>query len=120
MFAAHHGLGNLVAIVDVNGQQALGYTHEVLDLTPLDQRWRAFGWDAHVVDGHDHAALRRALDGCAREGGPHVILAQTVFGHGVSYMEREIRWHYLPMDDAQYAMALAELGVAEERRRAAA
>jgi transketolase len=120
MFAAHHGLGNLVAIVDVNGQQALGYTHEVLDLAPLDERWRAFGWDAHVVDGHDHDALRATIDGLAREGGPHVLLAQTVFGHGVSYMEREIRWHYLPMDDVQYATALAELGVAEKRRGRAA
>jgi transketolase len=121
MFAAHHRLGNLVVVVDVNGQQALGYTHEVLDLSPLEERWRAFGWDAHVVDGHDHAALRGAVDALAYgESRPHVLLAQTVFGHGVSYMEREIRWHYLPMDDGQYASALAELSAVEARRGIAA
>jgi transketolase len=121
MFAAHHKLGNLVVVVDVNGQQALGYTHEVLDLSPLEQRWSAFGWDVHSVDGHDHAALRGTIDSLAPgDSKPHVLLAQTVFGHGVSYMEREIRWHYLPMDDAQYASALAELSTIEARRAVAA
>ncbi len=121
MFAAHHRLGDLVLIVDVNGQQALGYTHEVIDLSPLDERWRAFGWDVHTVDGHDCAALRDTIGGLSRgEGRPHVLLAQTVFGKGVSYMEREIKWHYLPMDDAQYATALAELGSAESQRELAA
>jgi transketolase len=121
MFAAHHRFGNLVAIVDVNGQQALGYTHEVLDLSPLEQRWDAFGWDVHSVDGHDHAALRQTIDSLALgHAKPHVLLAQTVFGHGVSYMEREIRWHYLPMDDGQYASALDELSAVEDRREVAA
>jgi transketolase len=121
MFAAHHRLGNLVAVVDVNGQQALGYTRDVIDLSPLDDRWRAFGWDVHIVGGHDHAALRSVVDGLAfGDGRPHVLLAQTVFGHGVSYMEREIRWHYLPMDDGQYASALAELAATEARRGIAA
>jgi transketolase len=118
MFAAHHQLGDLVAIVDVNGQQALGYTEAVIDLSPLDERWRAFGWDVHTVDGHDCEALRSVIDGLAPgRGRPHVVLAQTVFGHGVSFMEREIKWHYLPMDDLQYARALAELGVNESRRK---
>lgn len=121
MFAAHHKLGNLVTIVDVNGQQALGYTRDVIDLSPLDERWRAFGWDVHTVDGHDCGALYGALDGLsAGPGRPHVVLAQTVFGRGVSYMEREIEWHYLPMDDIQYARALADLGEAEARREVAA
>ncbi len=100
MFAAHHRFGDLVVIVDVNGQQALGYTHEVLDLSPLEERWSAFGWDVHTLDGHDHAALRSTIDSLAwGDSKPHVLLAQTIFGHGVSYMEREISWHYLPMDD---------------------
>jgi transketolase len=121
MFAAHHRLGSLVVVVDVNGQQALGYTRDVLDLSPLEERWRAFGWDAHTVDGHDCAALRAVIDGLPRgEGRPHVLLAQTVFGHGVSFMEREIRWHYLPMDDGHYARALAELRAVEARRGVAA
>jgi transketolase len=120
MFAAHHRLGNLVAIVDVNGQQALGYTSDVLDLSPLDERWRAFGWDVHSVDGHDTSALHGVLDALSfGEGKPHVMLAQTVFGHGVSYMESDIRWHYLPMDDVAYATALGELGATEAQRQAA-
>ena len=63
MFAAHHGLSNLVAVVDLNGQQALGYTKDVLDLSPMADRWRAFGWDVHEVDGHDPVALADTIRG---------------------------------------------------------
>lgn len=111
MFAAHHRLSNLVAVVDLNGQQALGYTADVLDLAPMAGRWEAFGWDVSEVDGHDVHALAGAIgsepEGTAR---PRVVLARTVFGKGVSYMERQVRWHYLPMDDRQYREALAEVG----------
>jgi transketolase len=110
MFSAHHSLANLVAIVDVDGQQAFGYTRDVMDLEPLTQRWRAFGWDAHEVDGHSieqmHEVVQR-LD--TATGPPHVLLARTTFGHGVSFMESQIKWHYLPMDDAQYAAALRDI-----------
>jgi transketolase len=113
MFAAHHRLGNLIAIVDLNGQQALGYTDEVLSLSPLAERWRAFGWDVHEVDGHDTAAIARAVDGLRiGRGRPHVLIARTTFGKGVSYMESQIKWHYLPMSDAEYAQALEEIGAA--------
>jgi transketolase len=113
MFAAHHGLSNLILIVDVNGQQALGYTRDVMDLDPLAARWHAFGWDVHEVDGHDVDGLAdevHALD--TAHGRPHVLLAQTTFGKGVSYMESKIEWHYLPMSDEQYEQALAELEAA--------
>lgn len=110
MFAAHHKLGNLIALIDVNGQQALGYTRDVLDLEPLAARWRAFEWDVHEVDGHDVATLKSTIEGLSvKDGRPHVLLAQTVFGHGVSYMESTIAWHYLPMSDDQYTTALQEL-----------
>jgi transketolase len=110
MLAAHHGLGNVIALVDVNGQQALGYTHEVLDLAPLSRRWQAFGWDVHEVDGHDVEALTSTLESVsAVTTKPHVLLAQTTFGKGVSYMEGTIAWHYLPMSDAQYTQAMSEL-----------
>lgn len=110
MFAAHHRLANLVALVDLNGQQALGTTDAVLSLDPLADRWRAFGWDVHEVDGHDTEALRAALTGLDRtDGPPHVLVARTTFGKGVSFMEGELGWHYWPMDDAQYARALAEV-----------
>src|SRR5205807_2703529 len=89
MFAAHHGLSNLTVIVDWNGQQALGRTCDVLDCSNLDERWRAFGWCAAKVDGHSVEALTQAMS--ARSAGdsrPRVILAETTFGKGVSYMEQ--------------------------------
>jgi transketolase len=110
MFAAHQRLGNLVAIIDLNGQQAFGYTRDVLSLDPLAEKWRAFGWDVREVDGHDHDRVVDTIAGLDRHGGvPHVLIAHTVFGRGVSYMERTIDWHYLPMSESQYAQALAEV-----------
>jgi transketolase len=107
MFAGHHRLGNLIAVVDANGQQALGYTREVLDLEPLGERFEAFGWEAIEVDGHDVEALTTALD---REGErPRVVVARTTFGKGVSYMEGLVKWHYWPLSDADYEQALAEV-----------
>lgn len=113
MFAAHHRLANLIAIIDLNGQQALGYTGDVLNLSPMAERWRAFGWDVQEVDGHDVPAISRTIAGLeTRAGPPHVLLAHTVFGRGVSYMERQIAWHYLPMAEAEYQQALTELEAA--------
>jgi transketolase len=116
MFGAHHRLDNLVAIVDLNGQQALGYTAGVLSMTPMAARWASFGWDVQVVDGHDAAAIRGSLERLA-PGAPHVLIAQTTFGKGVSFMESQIRWHYLPMSDEQYALAMSELGAEPSARR---
>lgn len=110
MFAAHHRLANLVAIIDGNGQQALGATRDVLDLTPMAERWRAFGWDAHVVDGNDAPALATTLAALdTATGPPHVIVATTVFGKGVSFMERQLSWHYVSMSDADYENAISEI-----------
>jgi transketolase len=110
LFAGHHRLDALTAVVDVNGQQALGPTADVLDLEPLAEKWRAFRWRVHEVDGHDEAALEATLLGPCREpGAPHVVLARTVFGRGVSFMEREVRWHYLPLGEDDLARALAEV-----------
>lgn len=113
MFAAHHRLANLVAIIDLNGQQALGYTKDVLSLAPMDQRWRAFGWDVHLVDGHDVDAIDRTIEALnTTDGPPHVLIARTVFGHGVSFMESLIKWHYMPMSDAEYMRARQEVAEA--------
>jgi transketolase len=109
MFAAHHRLGNVIALVDVNGQQAFGYTRDVLDLAPLSAHWRAFGWDVHDVDGHDVEALSLTMAGLRMSGAPHVLLARTTFGKGVSYMENAIPWHYKSMSDEQYRLALRDL-----------
>ena len=109
MFAAQHQLANLVAIIDVNGQQALDHTHRVLDLSPLEQRWGAFGWQTHVVDGHDLTALSRALGSPPSSGAPRVVVARTVFGKGVSFMEGQLKWHYMSMNDDEYQQALAQV-----------
>jgi transketolase len=110
MVAAHHRLSNLIAIVDLNGQQALGFTRDVLDLSPLESRWRAFGWDTRQVDGHDTDALVSAMQGLdTRTGPPHVILARTVCGKGVSFMEKQIKWHYLPLSDEEFSQAMREV-----------
>jgi transketolase len=113
MFAGHHGLANLVVLVDVNGQQALGYTRDVLDQRMAPARWEAFGWDVHELDGHDVAGLAAriaALD--THTGRPHVLLARTTFGKGVSFMESEIKWHYLPLTEELHRQACEEIGAA--------
>jgi transketolase len=109
MFAAHHRLDNLVAIVDDNAQQALGATRAILDLQPLAAKWDAFGWQPEMLDGHDLAALCAVLTSPARAERPRVVLARTLAGKGVSFMEGRVEWHYWPLSDAQYQAALREL-----------
>jgi transketolase len=112
IFAGHHRLGNLVAIVDLNGQQALGYTADVLDLSEMAAAWRAFGWDVHDVDGHDSEAIAARLRAAQGAQRPTLLAAQTTFGKGVSFMESKIEWHYWPLSEEQYREALAELAEA--------
>ena len=109
MFAGHHRLNNLVAIVDLNGQQAFGYTDQVLDLSPMSEKWHAFGWDVVEVDGHDRDEITTAASETNRES-PRVIVARTIFGKGVSFMESRIKWHYWPMSDEEYLQAMSEVG----------
>lgn len=109
MFAAHQRLDNLIAIVDANGQQALGYTADVMALEPLEERWLAFGWDVHSVNGHDQAEIESTIAALSAAR-PHVLVAHTTFGKGISFMQSKIRWHYMPMTDEEYARAIAELG----------
>lgn len=108
MFAAHHRLCNLTAIIDLNGQQALGYTRDVCDVPNMAERWRAFGWDAEDIDGHDVAAMAAATASHVGDR-PHMLVAHTTFGKGISFMENRIQWHYLPMTDDEYQQALSEV-----------
>jgi len=110
MFAAHRKLGNLIAIIDFNGQQAMGYTRDICEPRDMAQKWAAFGWDAHDADGHDEATLMRLLSSFEGDTSqPHVVIAHTTFGKGVSYMEKQIRWHYMPMSADEYSVAQAEV-----------
>lgn len=109
MFAGHHELANLTALIDANRQQAFGFTKDVLNNEPFVTRWQSFGWEVHEVDGHDLGALETLLDRLNYTSGkPHAIIAHTVSGKGVSYMEGQIKWHYWPMNDAECQQALAE------------
>jgi len=110
MFAAHHRLANLVAIIDLNGQQAMGYTRDVLDLSPMADKWRAFNWDVHEVDGNNIPQLIEVLNALdTSTGRPHVLIAKTTFGKGVSFMENQIKWHYMPLSPDEYRQSLSEL-----------
>jgi len=111
MFASHHQLDNLVAVIDYNKLQSLRSVAETLALEPLADKFRAFGWAVQEVDGHDHAVLKRSLSGAPwQPGKPSVVIAHTTKGKGVSFMENTVKWHYSNPNDAQLAQALAELG----------
>jgi len=110
LFAPHHHLDNLVAIVDANGIQSFGSVDEVLRLEPLPDKWRAFGWDVREIDGHDVVAIEAALASAPwTPGRPSAVIARTVKGNGVSFMEGALRWHYKSPDASELALALAEV-----------
>ena len=114
MFASHHRLDNLIAIVDYNKLQSLTTVALTLVLEPLVDKFVAFGWVVHEVDGHDHAALREHLATAPwQTGKPSLLLAHTVKGKGVSFMENKVEWHYRSPDDTLLATALAELGATD-------
>jgi transketolase len=113
--AAHYHLDNLVAIVDRNNLQITGRTEEVMSMEPLEQKFTAFGYAVRHVDGNDVSALATVLDGLPfEEGKPNLVLAHTVKGKGISFMEDQVRWHHRVPTDAEYATALVELEKAEE------
>jgi transketolase len=110
-FAAAHHLDNLTAIVDWNRVQLDGTTDEILPMGPLPEKWRAFGWEVLECDGHEVAALLSAYARAKQiQGKPVVILAHTVKGKGVSFMENKAAWHGAPPSAEQYEQARAELG----------
>jgi transketolase len=113
LFAGHHGLDNLVAIVDYNKIQSLGRVEEVLNLHPLADKWRAFGWSVREIDGHDMAQILSALKSLPLETGrPSCVIAHTVKGKGVSFMEDKLLWHYRSPSTDELSKALGELGEA--------
>jgi len=114
LFAPHHHLDNLIAIVDYNKIQSLGRVEQVLDLEPFAAKWRAFGWAVREIDGHNLEQIERALAKVPFEQGkPTCVLAHTVKGKGVSFMEDKLLWHYRSPDQDEMARALAELGGGE-------
>ena len=110
MSAAHYRLDNLTAIVDRNTLQITGPTHEVCELEPLEDKLRSFGWSIRTIDGHDIAALSETLGTVPFEAGkPSAVIARTVKGKGISFMENDPTWHHRVPDDKQYERAQQEL-----------
>ena len=110
LFAGHHHLNNLVAVIDYNKIQSLGRVEEVLDLDPLGAKWAAFNWAVREIDGHDFEEVESTLLGVPFEKGrPSCIVAHTVKGKGVTFMEDKLLWHYRTPEGEEYQAALAEI-----------
>lgn len=108
LFAAHRKLDNLTAIIDYNKVQALGSTDAVLKIEPLFDKWKAFGWNVCEADGHDLVDLKNKLSKRVK-GKPTMVIAHTVRGKGVSFMEHKLEWHYLTTNEEQHLKAMKEI-----------
>ena len=104
----------LTAILDHNTLQITGHTRDVCSNEPLDEKFASFGWDVRTVDGHDFAELTEALTSKPQVGKPTMIIANTVKGRGVSFMENVVSWHHGVPSDEQYELAQSELAAAEQ------
>ena len=107
LFGSHHGLPHVTMVVDQNGMQSEGSTETIIGIEPLADKFRAFGWDAAVVDGHDFTQLIPAFSHSGSR--PRVVIAKTTKGKGVSYMENKWQWHNSSPNDEQYKIAMEEL-----------
>lgn len=111
--AAHYGLDNLCAIIDKNNLQITGRTADVCNTDPIDKKFESFGWAVRTVDGHDIDALKDCFDALPFvKGKPSLIIADTVKGKGISFMENQLKWHHGVPDEKQFEVALTELDVA--------
>ncbi|MFH1947168.1 MAG: transketolase [Candidatus Magasanikbacteria bacterium] len=111
-FCSHFKLGKITAIIDCNKQQGLGYTADIMDMSNMAERWQAFGWETMEVDGHSYDALQEVLTYSHSERNsskPLVIIAHTIKGKGVSWMEDKIEWHYKSPTEEQLQSAIIEI-----------
>jgi transketolase len=111
LMANHYKLNNLVAIIDHNKMQSLDFCENTIALAPFADKWKAFGWNVLDIDGHDHALLKEAFNNASLSTEkPTVIIANTIKGKGISFMENNILWHYrFPHEGEEYDSAVAEL-----------
>lgn len=112
LFASHHTLNNLYVIIDNNNLQGFGHSTEVLNLEPLIDKWKAFNFDVEICNnGNDFASLHHAFEKLEKRNStqPKCIIAKTTKGSGISYMENKMEWHYLPMNDEQFKIAIDEV-----------
>ena len=110
MFAAHHKLDNIIAIIDYNNLQSLTTVDKTLNIQPLSEKLKSFGWHVIEVDGHNHDALKKSFkEARVVKGKPIVIIAKTTKGKGVSYMENRVEWHYKSLSANELKAAISEL-----------
>ena len=118
MFAAHYHLSNLCAFIDLNGLQISGSTAEVMNSSPVDEKFRAFGWNVVVIDGHDFTQIADACTAAkAHTDAPTAVIMNTVKGKGVSYMEGKVNWHGAAPKEEDYNTAVAEIAARLEEVR---
>lgn len=113
LLAAQHRLSNFLVIVDYNRLQAMGATDEILSMDPFDQKFSSFGFETRTVDGHDMSELHTQISELLSSSDPRpkALIANTVKGHGVSFMEHNNAWHYTRLTENSYSLALSELGI---------
>lgn len=110
MFANHHRLDNLIAIIDYNKLQAFGRTEDILNLEPFKDKWTAFGWEVKEIDGHNFSDIEKTLSQVPfKKNKPSIIIAHTIKGRGISFMENQLSWHYKSPNKDQLEAALKEL-----------
>jgi transketolase len=110
LFAAHHHLNNLCLIIDYNKIQSLGRTNDVLNLEPLSGKLNAFNWHVEEIDGHNHCAIKEAfISAQSQQDKPAAIIAHTIKGKGVSFMENNLLWHYRSPNEEEYHKAIHEI-----------
>lgn len=111
MFAGHHKLNNLIAIIDYNKIQSLAPVKDTLDLEPFEDKWRSFNWNVKSVDGHNHDELTSVLSSLPLESNslPNCIIAHTIKGKGISFMENKVLWHYRSPQGEEFEQAMKEL-----------
>ena len=112
MFAGHYKLSNLIAFVDFNGLQIDGDITKVMNPTPLDEKYKAFGWNVAVINGHDFNEIEAAVKAAESSDKPTVIISKCIKGKGVSFMENEASWHGTAPNKEQYEQAIAEITAA--------
>ena len=112
LFAAHNNLNNLILIVDSNNLQSLTTVEKTLGLMPYDKKFKSFNWEYYECNGNSISALQSTFKKITKSNSqkPKVIVAKTIKGKGVSFMEGKVEWHYMPQTDDQHQQALEEVG----------
>lgn len=110
LFSRQYKLDNLIAIIDYNGLQGFGRNKEILDLEPLKRKWQSFGWTVQEVDGHNHEKIIKVFNKIPfRQNKPNIVIAHTIKGKGIPFMENKVEWHYKSTNNEQFKEALRHL-----------